>query len=133
MRQRVFPDFKSDKFLKEFKNTFGRKTKPPKSALKILIQTLSAEVSGPATSITGSPEEGLVVKVMSSATGERIIHHIRLNEELSIINHQMQKIGEPHSSTTIGIGDLWLRTKPRQATHLSDSDVVPSKRSLHSE
>ena len=132
VQMKVIPDFKTDKFVKEFKKTFGRGVKPPKATMKLLVENLSKVVGGPATAVSGSPENGLIVKVMSSATGERIIHHIRLDENLSIIDHVRQKIGDPHSSATVGTDELSLRSRPRAATVAKDADVV-GKRIHHSE
>ena len=120
----VIPDFKTEKLNAEFRKTFGRKFKVPKSALKLLGSNLSALLSGPATSITGHPERGLVVKVMSSATGERILHHLRLDEHLNVAEHTEQKIGQPPESSTVDSGEFFVKTKLREPNMRQDGKII---------
>jgi hypothetical protein len=123
----VIPDFKTAKIIAEFRKAFGRKIKPPKSTMKVLIASLTGAVkSGPATSITGSPEQGLIVNVMSSATGERLLHHVHLNESLAVIGHENKTLGDPHPSATVSSSELWAKTRSRRAR---SQDLVSERKS----
>ena len=120
----VIPDFKTEKLNAEFRKAFGRKFKLPKSALKLLSANLSAVVNGPATSIVGHPERGLIVKVMSSATGERIIHQLRLDGYLNVAEHTEQKIGQPSETATVDYGEFSVKARPREPNVRQDGKLI---------
>jgi hypothetical protein len=110
----VHPEFTFPKLWVAFRATFGKKTKLPKKPMKVLRTNLTLAVGhGPAVSIKGDGESGLIVLVVTgSESGEIIQHRLRLSSSLTITEHVRRNLGTPSWISTIDADELSPESAP---------------------